>query len=115
MISRKHPCANWVLVSPSEHRAALNKVLDLRDQADDQNASGLPPEALSWFWREELPRLMQRPDVRVFAAERITELTARAVELRQRIERQIGSMGEEAAAAETEARRIGAIMQEVES
>ena len=106
MISRKHPCANWVLVTPAEHRAALNKVLDLRDQAADQNASGLPPEALSWFWREELPRLMQRPDVRVFAAERITELQAKASELRQRIERQVGSMQEEAAAAETEAQRL---------
>lgn len=115
MIAKKHPIANWVPLSPNEHRRALNKVLDLRDQAADQTSSGLPPEAITWFWEQELPRLMQRPEVRVFAQERVSELKAKAADLRQRIERQVGSMQDEAEAAEQEAARINAVMQEVES
>ena len=115
MISRKHPCANWLLLPPHEQRRALDKVLDFRDQDPDPNASGLPAAAVDWFWQQELPRLMQRPEVRVFAQERVSELTAQAAELRQRIERQVGSLMAEAEAAESEAARIAAVMQEVES
>lgn len=113
MISRKHPVANWLLLPPHEHRRALDKVLDFRDQDSDPNASGLPAAAVDWFWLEELPRLMQRPEVRVFAQERVTELQARASDLRQRIKRQVGSMEAEAEAAEQEAARINAVMQQV--
>ena len=115
MISRKHPCANWLLLPPHEQRRALEKVLDFRDLDPDPNVTGVPAAAVDWFWQQELPRLMQRPEVRVFAQERVTELQARASELRQRIERQVGSMQDEAEAAEQEAARINAVMQEVES
>ena len=113
MISRKHPIANWILVNPSEHRYALNKVLDLRDQASDQTSSGLPPEAITWFWDQELPRLIQRPEVRVFAEERISELTATAADLRKRIQRQTQAMQEQAEAAEAEAQRLTAALEAV--
>lgn len=113
MISRKHPCANWLLLPPHEQRRALEKVLDFRDLDPDPNVTGVPAAAVDWFWQQELPRLMQRPEVRVFAQERVTELQARASELRQRIERQVGSMQDEAEAAEQEAARINAVMQEV--
>lgn len=113
MIARKHPVANWLLLPPHEQRRALDKVLDFRDQDSDPNASGLPAAAVDWFWLEELPRLMQRPEVRVFAQERVAELNAKAAELRQRIQRQIGSMQDEAEAAEQEAARINVVMQEV--
>ena len=106
MISRKHPCASWLLLPPHEQRRALDKVLDFRDQDPDPNASGLPAAAVDWFWQQELPRLMQRPEVRVFAQERVTELQAKVSELRQRIERQVGSMQEEAAAAEAQSQRL---------
>ena len=46
---------------------------------------------------------------------RASELNAMAAELRQRIERHVGSMQDEAEAAEQEAERINAVMQEVES
>ena len=113
MISRKHPVANWLLLPPHEHRRALDKVLDFRDLDPDPNATGVPAAAVDWFWQQELPRLMQRPEVRVFAQERVTELQARASDLRQRIKRQVGSMEAEAEAAEQEAARINAVMQEV--
>lgn len=113
MISRKHPVANWLLLAPHEQRRALDKVMDFRDQDPDPNASGLPAAAVDWFWLEELPRLMQRPEVRVFAQERVSELTAQAAELRQAIQRQVGSMQDEAEAAEAEADRIAAVLAEV--
>ena len=56
---------------------------------------------------------MQRPEVQQFAQERVSELNAKAAELRQRIERQVGSMQDEAEAAEQEAARINAVLQEV--
>ena len=86
-----------------------------RDQAPDPTASGLPQAAVDWFWKHELPQLMQRPSVRVFAEERVAELNAKAAELRQRIQLQIGSLEAEARAADQEAARITAAMQQVES
>ena len=115
MIARKHPCANWLLLPPHEQRRALDKVLDFRDLDPDPNASGLPAEAVDWFWQQELPRLMQRPEVRVFAQERVSELNAKAADLRQRIQRQVGSMQDEAEAAEQEAARINTVMQGVQA
>ena len=77
-ISRKHPVANWLLLSPVECRRALDKVLDFRDKQADPNASGLPPAAVEWFYGEELPRLCMRPDVRLQVEQRIQELLQQA-------------------------------------
>lgn len=46
---------------------------------------------------------------------RVSELNTKAAELRQRIERQLGSMQDEEEAAEQEAALITAAMQQVES
>ena len=115
MISKKHPVANWIQLSPSEYRRVLNKVLDFRDLDPDPNASGLPAAAVDWFWTQELPQLMQRPEVQQFASEHVAQLNAKAAELRQRIQLQIGSLQAEAEAADQEAARITAAMQQVES
>ena len=77
-ISRKHPCANWLLLSPSDCRRALDRVLDFRDKQTDPNASGLPPAAVDWFYGEELPRLAMRPDVRLQIEQQIQELLQQA-------------------------------------
>ena len=111
MISKKHPIANWIQLSPNEYRRVLNKVLDFRDLDPDPHASGLPAAAVDWFWREELPRLIQRPEVQQFASEHVVQLNAKAAELRQTIQRQVGSMEADAEAAEQEAARITAMMQ----
>ena len=115
MISKKHPIANWVRLSPNEYRRVLERVLEFRDQSPDPTASGLPAAAVDWFWNIELPGLMHRPEMRVFAQERVSELNAKAAELRQRIQLHIGSLQAEAEAADQEAARITAAMQQVES
>ena len=65
------------------------------------------------FRDQELPQMMQRPEVRVFAQERVSELNAKAADLKHRIEVKTGSMQREAAAAQSEADRIAALLQEV--
>ena len=115
MISKKHPVANWVRLSPSEYRKALERVLDFRDKAPDPYASDAGSEtAKAFFWEEELPQLMRRPDVRVFAQERIAELNARTAELRKRIEIHTNGMLSEIEAAEAEAARITSVMEKVQ-
>ena len=115
MIAKKHPIANWLQLSPNDYRRALDQVLRFRDQDPDPNASGLPAAAVDWFWNQELPQLMQRPEVQQFASEHVAQLNAKAAELRQAIQRQVGSMEAEAEAAEQEAARITAVMQGAES
>ena len=110
MISRKHPCANWLLLPPHEHRRALNRVLDFRDRDPDPNASGLPAAAVEHFYERELPYLLTRPYIRQLAQEQIAMLNAKAADLRHRIEVQAGGMQREADAAEAEAARITAAM-----
>ena len=114
MISRKHPCANWLLLPPHEHRRALDRVLDFRDRDPDPNASGMPAAAVEDFYERELPALLIRPYIRQLAQERVAELNARAADLKHRIEVQSGSMQREAAAAQSEADRIAALLQEVQ-
>ena len=114
MISRKHPCANWLLLPPHEHRRALDRVLDFRDRDPDPNASGLPAAAVDYFWQTELPALLTRPYIRQLAQEQIAMLDAKAADLRHRIEVQSGSMQREAAAAQSEADRIAALLEGVQ-
>ena len=114
MISRKHPVANWLLLPPHEHRRALDRVLDFRDRDPDPNASGLPAAAVDYFWQEELPALLTRPYIRQLAQEQIAMLDAKAADLRHRIEVQSGSMQREAAAAQSEADRIAALLEGVQ-
>ena len=111
MISRCHPVANWLRLPPHEHRRALDRVLDFRDRDPGQTASGTPAAAIAYFWQEELPQLMHRPEVRACAQERIDELNAKAADLRQQIHRVAGSMQADADAAEAEASRINAVME----
>lgn len=102
MISRMHPVANWVRVSPVEHRQALDKVLQFRDAAPDPMASGMPEAAVEWFWAQELPRLMKRPEVRQQALERLAELSAKRQDLEQQIRLQAGALIEQQAELDQE-------------
>ena len=114
MMKRGHPVANWVLVEPHEQRRALNRVLDFRDRDPDPNASGMPAAAVEDFYERELPALLTRPYIRQLAQEHIAMLNAKAADLKHRIEVQAGSMQREAAAAQSEADRIAALLQEVQ-
>lgn len=111
-IAKCHPCANWLRIPPHEHRRALDKVLRFRDQDSDPNASGLPAAAVDYFWQTELPALLIRPYIRQLAQERIAELNAKAADLNRQVEVKAGSMQREAAAAQAEADRIAALLQE---
>ena len=112
-VAKCHPQLGWLRLQARDYSRSLDHLLTFRDRDPDQNRTGPSPEYINWMWTVELPELMQRPEVRVFAQERVTELQARASDLRQRIKRQVGSMEAEAEAAEQEAARINAVMQEV--
>jgi len=102
MISRMHPVANWVRLPQHEHRRALDKVLQFRDAAPDPMASGMPEAAVQWFWLEELPMLLKRPEVRQQALERLAELSARRQDLEQQIRLQAGALIEQQAELDQE-------------
>ena len=113
-IAKCHPIANWIRIAPHEHRRALNRVLDFRDKDPNPNASGVPSAAVDYFWETELPALLNRPYIRQLAQEHIAMLNAKAADLKHRIEVQTGSMQREAEAAQSEADRIAALLQEVQ-
>ena len=77
-IARKHPICNWLMLPAHEQKRALDKVLDFRDKSENPMESGMPPEAIQWFFSEELPRLCTRPDVRIQVETRIQELLGQA-------------------------------------
>lgn len=102
MISRMHPVANWVRIAPHEHRQALDKVLQFRDAAPDPMASGMPEAARAWFWTEELPKLIKRPEVRTQALEHLAQLSAKRQELEHQIRLQAGAFIKEQAQIDEE-------------
>ena len=110
-ISRMHPIANWVRLAPHEHRRALDKVLQFRDSSDNPMASGLPEAAVAWFWESELPRLLQRPDVRNQALERLQELQDTRLRLGDQITMQAGALLEQQAAVELEHQQLAALVE----
>jgi len=109
-ISRMHPVANWVRLAPHEHRRALDKVLQFRDTSPDPMASGLPEAAVAWFWTEELPRLLSRPEVRQQALERLQELQDTRLRLGDQIQMQAGVLLEQQAAVEMEHQQLAALV-----
>ena len=114
-VAKCHPQLGWLRLQARDYSRSLDHLLNFRDRDPDQNRTGPSPEYINWMWSVELPELMQRPEVRVFAQERIAELKAKSAELRKAIQRQVGSMEAEAEAAEQEAARINAVMQGLES
>jgi hypothetical protein len=111
MIARKHPIANWLRLPPAECRRTLDRVLQFRDAAPDPTASGLPEAAVVWFWESELPRLLQRPDVRNQALERLRELQDTRLRLGDQITMQAGALLEQQAAVELEHQQLAALVE----
>jgi copper homeostasis protein CutC len=111
MIARKHPVANWVRLPPAECRRTLDKVLQFRDAAPDPTASGLPEAAVTWFWTEELPRLLTRADVRRQALERLQELQDTRHRLADQIQMQAGALLEQQAVVELEHQQLTALVE----
>ena len=112
-VAKCHPQLGWLRLQARDYSRSLDHLLNFRDRDPDQNRTGPSPEYINWMWSVELPELMQRPEVRVFAQERIAELRAKSAEIRQTIQRQVGLMEAEAADAEAEAERITAALEAV--
>lgn len=110
MISRMHPVANWVRLAPHEHRKALDKVLDFRDAAPDPMASGMPEAAFAWFWESELPRLIQRPEVRRQAEEHLAELEQSAALVEQELKQQAPALLARLKELQAEVRRLEEVL-----
>jgi hypothetical protein len=86
---RKHPICNWLLIERHQHQLALEKILDFRDASPDPMASGLPPAAIEWFWKTELPRLAKDRGIRIQIEERIDDLsTQESNSIRQNLPRE---------------------------
>lgn len=110
MISKMHPVANWVRLAPHEHRKALDKVLQFRDEAPDPMASGLPEAAVAWFWQEELPRLVQRPEVRRQVEAHVDDLVSQQSQIAQQIEQHAPALLEQLQALQAEVRRLEGLL-----
>ncbi len=85
---RRHQIANWLWLEPGEARATLDQVMRFRDAAPDPMASGLPEAAVEWFWTEQLPALVSRPDVRQQATEHLQEVQQEADAVTEQLSRQ---------------------------
>jgi len=85
--------------------------LQFRDTSPDPMASGLPEAAVAWFWTEELPRLLSRPDVRQQALERLQELQDTRLRLGDQIQMQAGLLLEQQAAVEMEHQQLAALVE----
>lgn len=105
-----HPIANWCRLSPAEHRRALDMVLQFRDAAPDPLASGLPEAAVEWFWTVELPRLLQRPEVRHQAEEHLAELQQEQATVRAELAAQAPHLQARLEALQAEAARLAEVM-----
>jgi hypothetical protein len=105
-IARKHPVANWLLLPPHEQRKALDTVMRFRDAAPDPMASGLPAAAVEWFWQSELPRLLQRPEVRRQVEAHVDDLVSQQSRIAQQIEQQAPALMEQLQALQAEVRRL---------
>ena len=85
---RRHQIANWLWMEPGEARATLDQVMRFRDESPNPMASGLPEAAVDWFWAEQLPALVNRPDVRRQAEDHLQELQQEADAVTEQLNRQ---------------------------
>ena len=91
-LAKMHPVANWLRLPAHETRRALDKVLEFRDKASDPNASGMPKEAITWFYETELPKLCLRPEVRLQVEQHIQELLQQAATVEAEISPQAAAL-----------------------
>ena len=109
-IARKHPVANWLLLAPADQRRALDTVLAFRDAAPDPMASGLPPAAERWFYEEELPRLVTRPEVRRQVEARIDEHVTQQSDIAAGLDQTTKALLQRLQALQTEVARLEGVL-----
>lgn len=97
-IAKMHPTANWLRVPAHIYARAL-----------ERNIENGKPDYVH-FWTIELPALLEQPQYRQQAEERIAELQAKADEIASKINAQVGSLLEEQATADLEKEQIKALL-----
>ena len=97
-VNRMHPTANWLRVPDGPYRQALERNIAL----------GRPDEA--HFWGTELPALLQHPQYRRQAEERVAELQQKSSAIQQQVQRQVGSLLEEQGMADLERHRLAELL-----
>jgi hypothetical protein len=97
-VNRMHPSANWLRVGDHIYRQALERNIQL----------GQPDQA--HFWGSELPALLQHPQYRRQAEERVAELQQKSDALQQQIQCQVGSLLEEQSMADLERHRLAELL-----
>jgi hypothetical protein len=99
-ICKMHPTANWLRVGDHIYRQALERNIQL----------GQPDQA--HFWGTELPALLQHPQYRRQAEERVAELQQKSAAIQQQVQHQVGSLLEEQGMADLERHRLVKLMEE---
>jgi hypothetical protein len=107
---RRHQIANWLWLEPGEARATLDEVMRFRDEAPNPLASGLPEAAVSWFWDEQLPALIQRPEVRQQAADHLQEVQREADAVAEQLNRQAPDLLARLQALQAEVQRLEEVL-----
>jgi len=109
-MKRRHQIASWLWLEPGEARATLDRVMALRDEAPDPMASGLPEAAVEWFWVEQLPALLQRPDLRRQAEDHLQELQHSAALVEQELNKQAPGLLARLQALQSEVKRLQGVL-----
>lgn len=99
-IAKMHPTGNWLRVPDHLYRQALERNIAL----------GKPDEA--HFWGAELPALLQHPEYRRQAQERVADLRAKSDAIQQQVQCQVGSLLEEQGLVDVERHRLSELLAE---
>ncbi len=97
-IAKQHPSANWLRVPDHLFRQALERNIAL----------GQPDQA--HFWGIELPALLQHPQYRRQAEERVAELQSRSDAIQQQVQSLVGSLLEEQGMVDVERHRLSELL-----
>ena len=84
--------------------------MQFRDASPDPLASGVPAAAEDWVWREQLPALLQRPDLRAQAQEHLQELQHSAAQVEHEINKQAPDLLSRLQALQSEVQRLEEVL-----
>jgi len=103
-VSKMHPVANWLRCDASLYSRSLDQVLRHRDEqmATDPSCSGLPTASRDWFWAEQLPRLVNDPQIRDQVHSRLGDLMARRQAIDDQLRLQAGALIDQQAEIDAE-------------
>ena len=107
---RRHQVLNWLWLEPGEARKTLDRVMAFRDAAPDPMASGVPAAAEEWVWGEQLPALVNRPDLRRQAEDHLQELQHEADAITEQLNRQAPDLLARLQVLQSEVKRLEEVL-----